>query len=79
MPSLTETLRFSNLRQEPLQFLSSIFEDSGAIKQKTSKGIYWQECPLHMITKMEVIHENRLVFNTLFPKNLTLISEGSHP
>ena len=32
-----------------------------------------------MITKMEVIHENRLVFNTLFPKNLTLISEGSYP
>ena len=76
MPSLTETLRFSNLRQEPLQFLSSIFEDSGAIKQK---GIYWQERPVHMITKMKVIHENRLVFNTLFPKNLTLISEGSHP
>ena len=79
MPSLTETLRFSNLRQELLQFLSSFFEDSGAIKQKKSKGIYWQECPVHMITKMEVIHENRLVFNTQFPKNLTLISEGSHP
>ena len=38
MPSLTETLRFSNLRQEPLQFLSSIFEDSGAIKQKFQQG-----------------------------------------
>ena len=61
MPGLTETLRFSNLRQEPLQILSSIFEDSGAIKQKKSKGIYWQECPGHMITKMEVIHENTCV------------------
>ena len=38
MPSLTETLRFSNLRQELLQFLSSIFEDSGA-KKKFKKGI----------------------------------------
>ena len=38
MPSLTETLRFSTLRQEPLQFLSSLFEDIGAIKQKFQKG-----------------------------------------